>query len=49
MFKACGIIHRECIVPQAVTHSLVPMKTGEIIARNMLSQLELIINRYSME
>ena len=29
--------HRGCIIPQAVTHSLVLLKMGEIIARNMLS------------
>ena len=33
---ACG-----CIIPQAVTHSLVLLKMGKIIARNMLSWLEL--------
>ena len=55
---ACGILHppccwpvagrqhRGCIIPQAVTHSLVPLKMGKIIARNMLSLLELLINRY---
>ena len=26
-----------CIIPQAVTHSLVLLKMGKIIARNMLS------------
>jgi len=30
----------------AVTHSLVLLKMGEIIARNMLSWLELLINPY---
>ena len=46
---ACGIMHprcclpgtgrqhRGCIIPQAVTHSLVLLKMGGIIARNMLS------------
>ena len=28
---------RGCIIPQAVTHSLVLLKMGKIIARNMLS------------
>jgi len=31
---------------QAVTHSLVLLKMGRIIARNMLSWLELLISRY---
>jgi len=55
---ACGIIyprcclpatgrqHRSCIIPQAVTHSLVLLKMGKIISRNMLSWLELLIHRY---
>ena len=30
-------VHRGCIIPQAVTHSLAPPKMGKIIARNMLS------------
>ena len=38
--------HRGCIIPQAVTHSLVLLKTGKIIARNMFSWLELLISRY---
>jgi len=29
--------HRGCIIPQAVIHSLVLLKMGEIIARNILS------------
>jgi len=29
--------HRRCIIPQAVTHSLVLLRMGEIIPRNMLS------------
>ena len=29
--------HRRCIIPQAVTHSLVLLKMGKIIARNMFS------------
>ena len=35
--KATGRQHRGCIVPQTVTHSLVLLKMGKIIARNMLS------------
>jgi len=31
-----GQQHRECIIPQAVTHSLALLKMGKIIARNML-------------
>ena len=53
----CGIIHprclpaggrqhRGCIIPQTVTHSLVLLKMGKIIARNMLGWLELLISRY---
>jgi len=38
--------HRGCIIPQAVTHSLVLLKMGEIIVRNTLSWLELLISRY---
>jgi len=44
--QATGRQHRGCITPQAVTHSLVLMRMGKIIARNLLSWLELIINRY---
>jgi len=33
-------------IPHAVTHSLVLLKMGRIIARNMLSWLELLISRY---
>ena len=44
---ACGIMAgrqlRGCIIPQTVTHSLVFLKIGKIIARNMLSWLELLI------
>ena len=29
--------HRGCIIPQTVTHSLVLLKMGKIISRNMLS------------
>jgi len=41
-----GRQHREWIIPQAVTHSLVLLKMGKIIARKMLSWLELLICRY---
>ena len=34
---AAGRKHRQCIIPQDVTHSLVLLKMGKIIARNMLS------------
>ena len=37
---------RGCIVPQAVKHNLVFLKGGKIIARNILSCLELLISRY---
>ena len=37
MLPAGGRQHRGGIIPQAVTHSLVLLKMGEIIARNMLS------------
>ena len=37
---------RLCVTTQAVTHSLVLLKMGVIIARSMLSWLELLINRY---
>ena len=46
MLPAGGRQHRGCIMPQAVTHSLVLLKMGKIIARNMLSLLELLISRY---
>jgi len=45
-FQATGRHCNGCIMPQAVTHSLVLLKMGVIIARNMLSWLELLINRY---
>jgi len=41
-----GRQHRGCIIPQAVTHSVVLLKIGKIIARNMLSWLELLVSRY---
>ena len=34
---AGGRQHRGCIIPHAVTHSLVLLKMGKIIARNLLS------------
>ena len=37
MLPAGGRQHRGCIIPQAVTHSLVLLKMGKIISRNMLS------------
>ena len=46
MLPAGGRQHRGCIIPQAVTHSLVLLKMGKIIARNMLSWLELLISHY---
>ena len=46
MLPATGRQHRGCIIPQAVTHILVLLNMGKIIARNMLIWLELIINPY---
>jgi len=46
MLPTTGRQHRGCIIPKAVTHSLVLLKMGKIIARNMLSRLELFISRY---
>ena len=43
---ATGRHHRGYIIPQAVTHILVLLKMGKIFARNMLSWMELLINRY---
>jgi len=43
---ATGRQHRGCIIPQAVIHSLVLLKMGKLIARNMLDWLELLISRY---
>jgi len=43
---ASGRQHRGCIMPQTVTHSLELLKIGKIIARNMLSWLELLLSRY---
>ena len=36
-FHATGLQRRGCIIPQAVTHSLVLLKMGGINSRNMLS------------
>jgi len=47
MLPAGGRQHRGgCLIPQAVTHSLVLLKMGKIISRNILSWLELFISRY---
>ena len=48
MLPATGRQHRGCIIPQAVTHSLVLLKMGKIIARNMLSWVELLRSRYCL-
>jgi len=45
-FQAIGRLHRGCITPQAVKHSLALLKMGVIIAQNMLSRLEFLINHY---
>ena len=45
-YCASGRQHRGCIIPQAVTHSLVLLKMGKIIFQNVLSWLELLISRY---
>jgi len=47
MLPAGGRQHRGCNIPQAVTHSLVLLKMGKIISRNILSWLELLKSRYS--
>jgi len=46
MLPAGGRQHGGCIIPQAVTYSLVFLKMCKIIARNMLSWLELLISHY---
>jgi len=54
VFKACGINHRRCCRLAASSvhyttsckHSLVLLRMGVIIARNSLSWLKLLINRY---
>ena len=43
---ATGRQHRGRIIPQALTHSLVLLKMGKIIARNLLSRLEFLVSRY---
>jgi len=43
---ATGRQHRGCFIPQTVTHSLVLLKMGKLIFRNVLSWLELLISRY---
>jgi len=45
MLPATGRQHRRCSIPHAVTHSLVLLKMGKIIARNMLSWQKLLISR----
>ena len=45
MLPADGRQHRGCIILQSVTHSLALLKMGVIIARNMLSCLELLRNK----
>jgi len=54
VFTACGIMHGRCCRPAASSvhyttsckHSLALLTMGEIIARNRLSWLKLLINRY---
>jgi len=54
VFTASGIMLPRCCRPAAswmhyttsCKHTLVLLRMGEIIARNMLSWLELLINRY---
>ena len=43
MLPATGRQHRGCILPQALTHSLVLLKMGKIIARSLM--LTGIINK----
>jgi len=45
-FQAAGRQQLGCITPQAVKHSLALLKMGRIVAPNMLSWLELLINYY---
>jgi len=45
MLTATGRQRRGSIIPQTVTHSLVILKMGKIIARNLLSWLKLLISR----
>jgi len=44
MHPRCYRQHRGCIIPQAVSQSLALLRMGKIIARKMLSLLELLIN-----
>ena len=46
MLQAGGRQLLGCIIPQAVTHSLLLLKLGKINARDLLNCLELLINRY---
>jgi hypothetical protein len=46
MLLATSQQHRQCIIPQNLTHSLVLPKLGKIISWNMLSWLELLISHY---
>jgi len=50
VFTACGIMHPRCCrsvyYNTSCKHSLVLLSMGEIIARNILNWLELLINRY---
>jgi len=46
MLPATGWQHRGCIIPHAITHSLVLLMMGKIIAQNMLNWLELLISDY---
>jgi len=48
MLPATGRQHSGYIIPQAVTHSLVLLKMCKIIARNILSWVELLIIRYCL-
>jgi len=57
-FTVCGIMQTQCYRPaigrqhlgcnihQAVTHILLLLKMGKIIARNMLSWLEILMSGY---
>ena len=45
-YQATGQQHLGCIIPQAVTHSLVLLKMGGIKFRNVLSWLELLTKCY---
>jgi len=46
MLSDGGRQHRGCIIPQDVTHIVVLLLMGKIIAPNMLSWLEFLISRY---